>query len=155
MPSLRKETDGRHFIDFILRGERTRIPYHQFTSTSFRPSTMAVILPFLMLALQSTALMTAVWGPPLDPPEGWQEAITPGFDPPIEAVLVEKGDMTSEQAEKYMAAWGEDSIPVFIRLYGTPAWAAFQGRILSCLKECDFEAYSTVLKRRFLGIGCF
>ena len=37
MPSLRQKTDGRYFIDFTLRGERTRIPCQQTTNGLVTP----------------------------------------------------------------------------------------------------------------------
>ena len=63
--------------------------------------------------------------PPL-PPLGWEEEITPGFEPSIESVLVNYAQAENlSKRNEHTASWGENAIPVLMRLSENPKWADY------------------------------
>ena len=68
-------------------------------------------------------------------PIGWEKRITPGFDPPIEYCVV-YGTTWIDPApkmEECVAKWGPTAVPVLIKLYRDPQWAALQPRVLDII----------------------
>ena len=84
-------------------------------------------------------LAQASYAPTPPGPIGWETRITPGFDPPIEHVLVfrEAGPQRDETFDKALRAWGPEAAPALVKLYRDPAWEAHRWAILGYLKRVD------------------
>jgi len=72
---------------------------------------------------------------PKSGPIGWEKKVTPGFDPPIEYVLVFETDWLDPRPapEELWKKWGPGAAPVLEKLYHDPAWAELQRPILQLL----------------------
>jgi hypothetical protein len=80
-------------------------------------------------------------------PIGWETRIAPGFDPPIEYVLVfhSPGPGQDKAFDEAVGAWGPEAAPVLIRLYRDPAWQVHRRAILDLLRRLDTPAVTSFL----------
>ncbi|MCL4694187.1 MAG: hypothetical protein KJ060_16955 [Candidatus Hydrogenedentes bacterium] len=104
-----------------------------------------------ILGLSSLVVALAVVGsyaPPPPGPIGWETRITPGFDPPIEYVLVYEmwGPSTVGTLDEQVAGWGEEAAPALIALYEVPEWKDWRGHILTILDRFESEAVTAFLR---------
>ena len=85
----------------------------------------------LICAVLSVATGPQGWimEPPPLPPLGWEETITPGFDPPIEVAVVDFYEADAVDRWRYLQGWGPDAVPVLQRLYADPRWKEYQWSI--------------------------
>lgn len=90
----------------------------------------------------------ASYAPPPPGPIGWETRITPGFDPPIEYVLVYEmwGPSPVGTLNERVAAWGKEAAPALIALYEVPEWKDWRGQILTILDRFESAAVITFLR---------
>lgn len=98
-------------------------------------------MSFLVAGLFSIVVPHSLAAPPT-PPLGWEEAITEGFDPPIEQTLVEHFYDLRGTRRAHADAWGDDAIPVLQRLYADTEWRRFRPVIREYLDIFDAPARS-------------
>jgi hypothetical protein len=69
-------------------------------------------------------------------PIGWEKCITPGFDPPIEYVVVYGTTWIDPplKVAQCVDKWGPEALPVFKKLHGDPRWAALRQRLLTFIE---------------------
>jgi len=86
-------------------------------------------LLFVIAVLVSTpASALSMAGPP-PPPLGWEESITPGFDPPIEETLVFEFHADEDRRKQLAESWGATAVPVFTQLHADPKWSEYKAKI--------------------------
>jgi hypothetical protein len=107
---------------------------------------MKRLLLLLPLLTGIPAFGLSVAGPPM-PPLGWEEQVTPGFDPPIEETLVfDYHAQPAEQAE-FAEAWGQVALPVLKRLIADPNWAEYKDVIQTYVQLLDGKAFDGDLEQ--------
>lgn len=98
-----------------------------------------VVLPILAAFAAAFFAPSATAEPPhenIEPgPIGWEKHIAPGFDPPIEYVIVH-GSAWMDPAFSWkdcVEKWGPGAAPVLVNLYRNPEWAKFRDTVLSLI----------------------
>lgn len=83
----------------------------------------------LVFAAQGVCLtpVPRTGGPP--PPLGWEENVTPGFDPPIEETLVLNFYLNDAERKAVAERWGAKAVPVLRKLLESPLWADYHRNI--------------------------
>jgi len=86
--------------------------------------------------------------PPPPAPIGWETRITPGFDPPIEYVLVYSVYSPEAQSSlvETLKGWGPEAGQVLARLYRDPDWAEHRDQILTLLDKAEAPGVVEFLK---------
>jgi hypothetical protein len=79
------------------------------------------------------------------PPLGWERDITPGFDPPIETVLVQDCYAGDEKVKARVEAWGEGACAVLMRRFTDPKWGDYRTEILKYAAHCDDPAIKKMI----------
>ena len=89
------------------------------------------VLP-LALSLVSGSVSADVFETPKPGPIGWEKRVAPGFDPPVEYVVVYGTNRLDSRlsASDYVAKWGPNALPVLITLYRSPEWAPWRRDIV-------------------------
>lgn len=84
-------------------------------------------------------LAWASYAPPPPGPIGWEKRLAPGFDPPIEYVVMYEcwGPGPRKEVDGYVAQWGPGAGPVLVALYRNPDWKGFRDQILDILNKVD------------------
>ncbi len=102
---------------------------------------------FGLLSTLSAMAVVASYAPPPPGPIGWETRITPGFDPPIEYVLVYEmwGPSPVGTLDERVAAWGDEAVPALIALYEVPEWNDWRGQILTILDRFESEVVTAFL----------
>lgn len=101
-------------------------------------------------------MCTTAWGPmgaPAPGPIGWEKQITPGFDPPIEGVLVYTVAWPhySVKPEELPAKWGPEALPVLWRLFHSQEWDRYGADILQLIAGYRTEEARKRLVSEFLS----
>ena len=99
---------------------------------------------FVVLAVD---LAWAIYAPPPPGPIGWEKRLTPGFDPPIEYVVVYEswGPGPGKEVDGYITQWGPGAGPVLVALYQNPDWKEFHHQILSVMDKVDAPEVTSFL----------
>jgi hypothetical protein len=97
--------------------------------------------------LIAVAAGMASYAPPPPGPIGWETRITPGFDPPIEYVLVYEmwGPSPGAALGETIAKWGPQAAPALIGLYQTPDWEDRRSQILTLLSHFEGDEVTAFL----------
>lgn len=99
---------------------------------------LTIVALILFLTPMAHASMMA---PPDPPPVGWEERITPGFDPPVEYLFVYQlpdvplNYLNDDGVRELLQRWGQDPAPVLIRLLGDTGWHSYHHQILHFLLQ--------------------
>ena len=93
----------------------------------------------VLFAILAVGIVWASYAPPPPGPIGWEKRLTPGFEPPVEYVVVYHtwGPGPGPEVDKYVATWGPGAGPVLVSLLQQPEWKDFHGHILSVLDKVD------------------
>lgn len=85
---------------------------------------------------------------PSPAPIGWETRITPGFDPPIEYVLVYGvyNPVAKPSLAETIQGWGPEARQVLTRLYRDPGWAGHRDAILALLDKVESPGVVEFLK---------
>ena len=78
-----------------------------------------------------------------EPPEGWEDRLIPGYDPPIERVLVEHGqkiETTGGDFEDAWAKWDEDAVGHLFLILANDRWSQLERHVLDILADCPYES---------------
>jgi len=94
------------------------------------------------------------YSPPPPPEVGWEEAILPGFDPPIEYVLVYgEGGVpfvaSAAQIEPLLARWGPEAGRALVQLHQDPRFEAFQSAIMRFMLQLRTPEIAELMRIRF------
>lgn len=76
------------------------------------------------------------------PPIGWEERVTPGYDPGIESVLVRMSRIELQKDDDIKAIWAkwdEGAVDVLLKLFDDKAWIAFRHHVLRLLSLSPCE----------------
>jgi hypothetical protein len=105
---------------------------------------MRYITAVSLFFLSAGTIASASFAPPPEAPAGWEANQTPGFDPSVESVLVERSReipplfFTADSARPFWDKWGPAAREVLFRLLAAPEWERFQYWIGSLLVACPF-----------------
>ncbi len=97
-----------------------------------------------------TASAVSIWGivflglcaaadlvPPPPGPVGWEQEITPGFEPSIESAVINRSYDFDNKSPEIAKQWGPGAFPVLVKLYEDPRWRAFRGTIVRFMVYAD------------------
>jgi hypothetical protein len=111
----------------------------------------------ISLASLSAILVAALCYPQLaygcielpEPPEGWENAVIPGFTPSIESAIQRYPPPDKEECEKLFAGWGSKAVKALIALYQDERWVEFRRSAQILLAFSNSREAETFLVERF------